>query len=82
MLSANQNAWQAVLGWLKLIPEPVVPKLFAMLKSTHPTLLRSEFIVSVSARVGFSERSASTRPLILELHAWAVSVVDQRPTRC
>ncbi|KAF9654328.1 RNI-like protein [Thelephora ganbajun] len=44
-LSADQNAWEAVLGWLKLIPEPLVPKLFAMLKTAHPTLLRSEFIV-------------------------------------
>lgn len=50
-LSADQNAWEAVLGWLKLIPEPLVPKLFAMLKAVHPTLLRSEFIVCVSARV-------------------------------
>lgn len=47
-LSADPNAWKAVLSWLKLIPEPLVPKLFAMLKSTHPTLLRSEFIVCVS----------------------------------
>lgn len=48
-LSADPSAWEAVLGWLKLIPEPVVPKLFAMLKSAHPTLLRSEFIVCVGA---------------------------------
>ena len=55
-LSADQNAWEAVVGWLKLIPEPQVQKLFVMLKSTHPTLLRSEFIVCVSAHVEFSER--------------------------
>jgi len=54
-LSADQNAWEAVVGWLKLIPEPQVQKLFVMLKSTHPTLLRSEFIVCVSARVEFLE---------------------------
>ena len=49
-LSADQDAWEAVVGWLKLIPEPQVQKLFVMLKSTHPTLLRSEFIVCVSTR--------------------------------
>jgi hypothetical protein len=54
-LSADPNSWEAVLRWLKLIPEPLVPKLFAMLKSTHPTLLRSEFIVCVSAHVKFPE---------------------------
>jgi len=65
-LSANQNAWEAVLGWLKLIPEQIVPKLFAMLKSAHPTLLRSEFIVCVSAHVErFWSGSASTRPFVL-----------------
>ena len=50
-LSADKDSWEAVLRWLKLIPEQLVPKLFAMLKSTHPTLLRSEFIVCVSAHV-------------------------------
>jgi hypothetical protein len=50
-LSADQHVWEAVLGWLKLIPEPLVPKLFAMLKVAHPTLLKSEFIVCVSARL-------------------------------
>jgi len=54
-LSADQGAWEAVLGWLKLIPEPLVPKLFAMLKAAHPTLLRSEFIVCVSAHAKFLE---------------------------
>ena len=54
-LSADQHAWEAVLGWLKLIPEPLVPKLFAMLKAAHPTLLRSEFIVCVSVRAKFPE---------------------------
>jgi len=54
-LSADPNSWEAVLMWLKLIPEPLVPKLFAMLKSTHPTLLKSEFIVCVSAYAKFPE---------------------------
>lgn len=54
-LSADKNAWEAVLEWLKLIPEPLVPKLFAMLKAVHPTLLRSEFIVCVSACNEFQE---------------------------
>lgn len=54
-LSADPNSWEAVLRWLKLIPEPLVPKLFAVLKSTHPTLLKSEFIVCVSAHVKFPE---------------------------
>lgn len=56
-LSADQYAWEAVLGWLKLIPEPLVPKLFAMLKAAHPTLLKSEFIVCVSTRTEFQERT-------------------------
>lgn len=50
-LSAHPDSWEVVLRWLKLIPEPLVPKLFAMLKSTHPTLLKSEFIVCVSAQM-------------------------------
>lgn len=54
-LSADKHAWEAVLGWLKLIPEPLVPKLFAMLKAAHPTLLRSEFIVCVSTCTKFQE---------------------------
>lgn len=62
-LSADQSAWEAVLGWLKLIPEPLVPKLFAMLKSAHPTLLRSEFIVCVSAPESFW--SVSTHLFVL-----------------
>ena len=47
-LSADKHSWEAILGWLKLIPEPLVPKLFAILKAAHPTLLRSEFITCVS----------------------------------
>lgn len=62
-LSANQRAWEAVLEWLKLIPEPLVPKLFAMLKAAHPTLLKSEFIVCVSGQTKFSEGTClSLRP--------------------
>lgn len=49
-LSADQRSWDAVLRWLKLIPEQLLPKIFAMLKATHPTLLNNEFIVCVSAR--------------------------------
>ena len=82
-LSAHPDSWEVVLRWLKLIPEPLVPKLFAMLKSTHPTLLRSEFIVCVSAHVKFP---ALVRQLILllslEFHAWTVFVIGRRPAWC
>ena len=74
-LSADRDAWESVLGWLKLIPEPLVPKLFAMLKSAHPTLLRSELIVCVSAHVEIPELcSVSTSSL--EFHAWTLSILD------
>ena len=61
-LSADQHAWDAVLGWLKLIPEPLVPKLFAMLKAAHPTLLNSEFIVCVSTHPRFSSSTIMLVP--------------------
>lgn len=61
-LSADPHVWEAVLGWLKLIPEPLVPKLFAMLKSAHPTLLKSEFIVCVSTRARLPESTITFAP--------------------
>jgi hypothetical protein len=81
-LSADQKAWEAVLRWLKLIPEQLVPKLFAILKSAHPTLLKSEFIVCVSCAHGVSGGHRLMFLFLLEFHAWTVSVLDQRSTRC
>lgn len=78
-LSTDHHAWEVVLGWLKLIPEPLVPKLFAMLKAAHPTLLRSEFIVCVSSRPKFPRGRLLSLSLV-EFHAWSVPLIDQRPT--
>jgi hypothetical protein len=46
-LSSNAALWDLTLQLLKDIPDPLIPKLFAMLRSSCPTLLTHGFIIAV-----------------------------------
>lgn len=40
--------WRKISNDLRAIPDPLIPKLFAMLRASCPTYLKHEFIVTVS----------------------------------
>lgn len=46
-LAKKDETFDAIRAWLKLLPDTVVPRLFAMLRSTCPTILSHAFIVAV-----------------------------------
>jgi hypothetical protein len=46
-LSSDESVWEAIREWLKIIPDAMVPKLFAMLRSSCPTILSHGFIIAV-----------------------------------
>ncbi|KAH7883760.1 hypothetical protein F5I97DRAFT_1895343 [Phlebopus sp. FC_14] len=50
ILASDERLWVYTRRWLKLLPDALVPKLFAMLRSTHPTLLSHGFIVTCFLR--------------------------------
>lgn len=46
-LHETRDDWESTLKWLKLIPDNLVPKLFAMLRSSCPEILTNAMITSV-----------------------------------
>jgi len=46
-LHETRDDWENTLKWLKLLPDNLVPKLFAMLRSSCPQVLTSPMITSV-----------------------------------
>lgn len=40
--------------WLKILPDVLVPKIFAMLRKSCPSVLNNSFIVAVSLRFGYT----------------------------
>jgi hypothetical protein len=48
-LSSDPTIWDPTREWLKLIPDAVIPKLFAMLRTSCPNILSHAFITVVWA---------------------------------
>lgn len=49
-LHESRNDWEITLKWLKLMPDNLVPKLFAMLRSSCPQILTNAMITSYFLR--------------------------------
>ncbi|KAG2117796.1 RNI-like protein [Suillus discolor] len=49
-LHETRDDWEGTLRWLKLIPDNLVPKLFAMLRSSCPEILTNAMITSYFLR--------------------------------
>ena len=47
-LAKDEQLWESTRHWLKLLPDALVPKLFAMLRASCPTVLTHPFIKAVS----------------------------------
>ncbi|KAK7694576.1 hypothetical protein QCA50_001762 [Cerrena zonata] len=46
VLAQNHQSFDSIRAWLKALPDSVVPRLFASLRSTCPTILSHAFIVA------------------------------------
>ncbi|KAI0789647.1 hypothetical protein C8Q75DRAFT_891744 [Abortiporus biennis] len=46
----SSGNWQAQVEWLKLLPDSVIPRLFATLRQTCPSILSSNFITAYLLR--------------------------------
>jgi hypothetical protein len=46
-LSRSESTWEPTRQWLKVLPDSLVPKIFAMLRASCPTILSEPFIVAV-----------------------------------
>lgn len=47
ILSRSERTWELIRQWLKVLPDSLVPKIFAMLRTSCPTILSEPFIVAV-----------------------------------
>jgi hypothetical protein len=50
-LSKHEHTWQHTRQQLRRLPDTLVPKIFAMLRASCPTLLNNAFIIAVSVLI-------------------------------
>ncbi|KZT21647.1 RNI-like protein [Neolentinus lepideus HHB14362 ss-1] len=46
MLAKDEDTWAATREWLKVVPDPMIPKIFSMLRTSCPTVLSHGFILA------------------------------------
>ncbi|TFK57375.1 RNI-like protein [Heliocybe sulcata] len=45
-LAKDEETWAATREWLKAVPDPIIPKIFSMLRASCPTVLSHGFILA------------------------------------
>lgn len=77
-LSADPELWDPTRAWLKIIPDTLINKLFAMLRTSCPTILSHGFIISVGTDL-WLRNCANFRP---EFPERVVDNTNERPSWC
>jgi hypothetical protein len=73
-LSQRESTWKPTRECLKILPDSLVPKIFAMLRASCPTILSEPFIVAVRILQSYFLRKAHC---LLVLSSRTFSNVDE-----